>query len=297
MYIVPHSRIIGSGLRGPAPRRRRRLLHMGFMGQDATLTPQQAVTQAQSGFSNLNPADWNNPTFLAAVYQNVANGNIPTASFSAACAGIIAANPDLTLTQAAGSIAGATTGSLATAAAGTTAGAVLGAATFGIGVVVAIVSLIFAHHAAAVKAEQNYGCVAIAGFNNSMAAINEGVASGQIAPADAVTALNTVYSQFQSTVAPSYSTSPYCSADCEAQLQVKASVLYWQSQYQAMADAAASAAAPAATAPTAAQIAANPLLAVTAPVQNAVATAAASTGLPAWMIWALGGFLLYEAVK
>ena len=261
------------------------------MGDGSTLTPQQAVTQAQSGFSNLNPGDWNNPAFLAAVYQNVQNGNIPLDSFSSACAGIIAKNPDLSLTQAAGAIAGGVTGSIAAGAAGTAAGTALGVATFGIGFVVSILSFIFAHHAQAVAAEQNYGCVAIAGFNNAMAAINEGVASGQIAPADAVTSLNTVFSKFQSTVAPSYSTSPYCSADCEAQLQVKASVLYWQSQYQSMANAAAAAS------PTAAQTAANPLAAVTAPVTNAVSTVAASTGLPAWMIWAMGGFLLYEAVK
>jgi hypothetical protein len=253
------------------------------------LTPQDALTQAMVGYSS---PDFQNPTWLAAATRDVQNMNIPTADFSPACAGIIQQNPDLSLTQAAGSIAGAATGATAAAMVGTTAGAVLGAATFGIGIVVSILTMIFMHHAQAVAQEQNLGCVGIAGANNSFAVINQGVQSGQISPADASTALNTVLSQAQKYMNPSIKNNP-CNADCEAYVLIKAIVLYMQSQFEAMAEAAAAAALPAA--PTAAQIAANPLLAITAPAQNAVASVSASTGLPTLAIWAGIAFALYEA--
>jgi hypothetical protein len=301
MYLAPQFAIRTPsagpyGLAGLAPRRRcacrharRRRVHisrLGFLGQ-TVITPQEALTQAMSGYSS---PDFQNATWLAAAAADVQNMNIPVASFSPACAGIIAKNPDLSLTQAAGSIAGASTGAVAAAAAGTTAGAVLGVATFGIGIVVAILSAIFAHHAQAVTQEQDLGCVGIAGANNSFAVISQGVQAGSIAPADASTALNTVLSQAQNYMNPSIKNNP-CNADCEAYVLIKAIVLYMQSQFEVMAEAAV------ASTPTAAQIAANPLTAITTPITNEVANVSASTGLPSLAIWAGLAFLAYELVK
>lgn len=247
-----------------------------------TITAAQAVTQAiqQAGNVNLNPSFLQNTAGLQKWYSQIEAGQFDTTWVSPACAGIIEKNPDLSLTQAAGSIAGASTGAVAAATAGTAVGTALGVATLGIGVVVAIISLIFAHHAAAVAEEQNLECVATAGANNSMNVLAQGVSSGQIAPADAVTALNTLYSQYAAMVKPSWGTSPWCNANCELQILMQAMVLYWQAQYQAMADAQTASAA-------------TPAGAITAPVDSL----AASTGLPTWLIYALGGFLLFELVK
>jgi len=267
---------------------RRRLRGFGALSQASTLTPQDAVQQAlaNAGNVNLNPNLTQNPTVLAKWASQVQAGQFDTSWVSPSCVGIIAANPteDLSLTQAVGSIAGATTGAFATAAGGTPAaiaagtatatGVALGAATLGIGVVVAVLSMIFAHHAAAVKQEQQIECTATAAANNAMNAIAQGVSSGQIAPADAATALSTLYSEYQKMVAPSWGTSPWCNANCELQILMNAMVIYWQAQYQAMADQAAAAAA-----------------------SNPVAAAAASTGLPLWALYAAGAFLLYELVS
>lgn len=260
------------------PRRtspRRRLRGLGFLGQASTLTAAQAFQQAiqQSGFGPLNPRDFQNPTYLSKVAEQIQAGQFDTAWVSPSCVGIISSNPteDLSLTQAAGKIAGATTGALATAAAGSAAGVALGAATFGIGIVVAILSAIFAHHAQAVEQEQQIECTVTAAANNSMNVLAEGVSSGQIAPADAATALNTLYSQYQAMAKPSFGTSPWCNANCELEIIMLGMVIYWQAQYNAMAEAAAS-----------------------NPAGNAVSSVAASTGLPAWALYAAGGLLLYE---
>lgn len=254
-----------------------------------TITPQEAVQQAisQASGDNLNPNISNN---FSKWYSQIQAGQFDTSWVSPSCSGIIAKNPDLSLTEAAGSIAGATTGAVGAAAGGfaTAAGTALGVATLGIGAVVAVLSIIFAHHAAAVAQEQNLECVATAAANNAMNVLAQGVASGQIAPADAVTALNTLYSQYAAMVKPSWGTSPWCNANCELQILMQAMVLYWQAQYQAMADAQTASSAAAG---------ASPAGAITAPVTGAVDSVAASTGLPTWLIYALGGFLLFELVK
>lgn len=272
------------GLGAYRPRRsspRRRLRGLGFLGQASTLTGAQAFQQAiqQSGFGPLNPRDFQNPTYLSKVASQIEAGQFDTAWVSPSCVGIISGNPteDLSLTQAAGKIAGATTGALATAASGTAAVA-LGAATFGIGIVVAILSAIFAHHAQAVEQEQQIECTVTAAANNSMNVLAEGVSSGQIAPADAATALNTLYSQYQAMAKPSFGTSPWCNANCELEIVMLGMVIYWQAQYNAMAEAAA----------------ANPAGSVGVTASNAIASVAASTGLPAWVLYAAGGLLLYE---
>jgi hypothetical protein len=156
----------------------------------------------------------------------------------------------------------------------------LGAATLGIGIVVAILSVIFAHHAQAVAQEQELECTATAAANNSLNVLAEGVQSGQISPTDAATALNTLYSNYAAMVKPSWGTSPYCNANCELQILMQAMVLYWQSQFTAMA---------AAQAPAAGSSAAGSNV-VTAEAENL----ATSTGLPVWAFYLAGGLLAYK---
>lgn len=295
-YLMTSRRSMGAYY----PRRstpRQRLRGLRGLGQTAsTITPQAAWQQALqvTNFPNQNPSVINNQTTLAKIYSIIQAGQFDTAWVSPNCSGIIqksGAATDLSLTQAVGSIAAAGTAtagaaltpSAAAIAAGasTAASVALAGVTLGIGIVVAVLSIIFAHHAAAVAQEQQIECTATAAANNAMNVLAEGVASGQIAPADAVTALNTLYSQYAQMVKPSFGTSPWCNANCFLQVVMKAIVLYWQAQYQAMADAATAAAA---------QAAANPASA-------AVQSVATSTGLPGWAIWALGGFLLYELVS
>ena len=301
-YLMTNRRGLGVYYRPRRTSPRRRLRGLGYLGQASALTPQQAFQQAiqQTGYGPLNPRDFQNPAYLSKVAAQIQAGQFDIGWVSPSCAGIFADNPavkDLSLTQAVGGIAGATTGALAAtltpsasaiaAGASTAASVALGAATLGIGMVVAVLSIIFAHHAAAVRQEQQLECTGTQAANNAMNVIAEGVASGQIKPADAVTALNSIYSQYQKIVAPSFGTSPWCNANCELEIVMLGMVLYWQAQYQAMADQQAAAAA--ASAATAAG--------VTAPVTNAVSSVAASTGLPSWAIYLLGGLLVYQLVS
>jgi hypothetical protein len=271
---------------------------LSFLGAAATITPDQAFQQAIqiTGFGPRNPRDFANQTWLNKVYAQIQAGQFDTAWVSPHCVGIIAKNSgarDLTLTQAIGTAASTATGIAAMATGGTPAaiaagtasavGTALGIATLGIGIVVTIVSIIFAHHAAAVAQEQNIECTGTNAANNSMNVLAEGVQSGQIAPADAVKALDTLYANYAQMVKPSFGTSPWCNANCELQIVLKAMVIYWQAQYQAMADAAAA---------QAAQAVQNPAGAAQSAVQN-VAT---STGLPTWAIWLLGAWALYELI-
>jgi hypothetical protein len=288
------------GLRGIPPGRRfRRLRGLRGLGQTeaaSTLTPQQAFQQAitQTGFGPLNSRDFKNTTWLNNVYSQIQAGQFNTTWVSPNCSGIIGAGSttDLTLTQAAGKVATGVTGAVAAAAAGTAAGVALGVATLGIGLIVSVISIIFAHHAAAVQQEQQIECTATAAANNTMNVIAEGVQSGQIAPADAATALNTLYTNYSAMVKPSFGESPYCNANCELQIVMLGMVLYWQSQYQAMATAAA--ASPLASSTPAAAVSS---IVASIPGAAAVETAIASTGLPSWVLWAAGLFALYELVS
>lgn len=254
------------------------------LGAATTLTPDEAFALAiqQTGFGPRNPKDFANQAWLSRMYSMIQNGQFDSTLVSTTCAGSPNVAKNLTLTQAAGSIAGMGTSIAASAASAIGSGAVgaaLGAASLGIGAVVAVLSIIFAHHAAAVKQEQNILCTATSGANNALSAIAQGVQSGQIAPATAAQSLDSLYSQYAALVQPSFGTHPWCNANCEMQIVMKAICLYWQAQYQAMADQQVAAAS-------------NPAGSAVATVQSAIA----STGLPSWIVWALGGFLVYEFI-
>lgn len=214
---------------------------MGALG-DMTLTPEAAVQQAIQGESS---GDFSAPSWLSGAAADVAAGQIPAQDFSPNCAGMPAPNLNLFTTASGLALSATATGaSIATAtgalAAGT--GALLGAATMGAGLIVSVIGMIFAHHAAAVKQEQQLGCAAIAAFNNAISVIDQAVAAGQTTPAAAASALDTLVSQVAQYVSPSVQHNP-CNADCELTVLVKAIVLYKKAIYSNMAAASTATAA------------------------------------------------------
>lgn len=266
----------------------------------ATLTPAQALQMAIAAGSNLNlnPRDINNPTWLADAQAAIAAGAIPvTPPFGPNCAGMQTSNMSL-LTTASGitlSAAGATTGILvATHVISAVTGAIAGAATLGVGALISVVAMIFAHHAAAVKRDLAFGCSALPAVNNAFAVLAQAVAAKQTTPAAAAQALDTVYSNYQSAGGSAINTSPFCNSNCELGVVLKGMVLYWQAKYNAMAAAQAAPAAvarpstgatPSAVAPTGQP--AGTLVQTGAPAAAAAAAAPVSGGFP-WILALLG---------
>lgn len=166
--------------------------------------------------------------------------------------------------------------SIGLVAAGTVTAAALAPFTMGISTLIGLFPIIFGHHAAAVKKEQSVLCAAVPAANNYLQIIDQGLAQGSATPEQAKAALDSLVSDFSSQVASiihgsSPLSSGQCNAACVMLSQLRAIVAYKKSVYADMEATSAG-----------------------APVSSAVASAAASVGLPPWAIWAIGGFLLYE---
>lgn len=235
----------------------------------------EAVQQALAVEGNdIDPRDasgWlspTNPNWAA----TLAAGQISASGFSAACSGMqqpdahlfqTAAGLTLGTSAAAVGIMGATHTLLA-AAAIPVAGAIIAAA----GIAVQFISMIFAHHAAAAKQEQQLGCAAISAANNSLSLIDQAVNAGQITPDAADAALDELVRQFSSYVAPSVKHNP-CNANCEQIITLRAIVNYRKSLYASMA-------VPVAASPSSSGVTSQ----VQGQFQNPAA-AAAGTGQPA----------------
>jgi hypothetical protein len=253
---------------------------------------------AQGSNLHLNPRDINSSTWLADAQAAIAAGAIPvTPPFGPNCAGQKTSN--MNLLQTAGGIslaaAGATSGIMvATGTITAATGALVGAATLGVGALISVISMIFAHHAAAVQRDLAFGCSALPAVNNAFAVIAQAVAAKQTTPAAASQALDAIYSNYQSAGGSAINTSPYCNSNCELGVVLKGMVLYWQSKYNAMAAAAAPAAAPAspttgatpsAVAPTTQP--AGALVSTVTPAAAAPSGATAAGGFP-WILALLG---------
>jgi len=226
------------------------------------------------------------------------------------------------LAQVGGSLAltGINIAAATSAAVGAAIGAALGPATLGISAIIGLFPLLFGHHAAAVKKEQSILCSAVPAANNYLQIIDQGVQQGKATPAQGVAALNSLYNDFASAVAPirqgTSVSAGGCNAACVMQAQLAAIIAKKAAQYQAMpapaqpsAPAAAmpSASGPVITAPITSGATAKiptafgttpaPASSVTPPATVAAAAAAAST--PNWLgIAALvvGGFFLARAL-
>jgi hypothetical protein len=203
---------------------------------------QDAVTQAvnaegndidprdRAGWLSLNDAAW--PGVLQ-------SGQMNAAAFSPNC--VTQPAPSLNIFQTVSGLAIGTTAAgigilAATHSTLIAAGAipVIGAVIAGAGVVISIVDMIIAHHAAAVKLEQQLGCAAIAASNNAISLIDQAVANGQMRPADAAAGLDALYQKVAAYVAPAVKHNP-CNANCTMLIELKAIVLFKKSQYLAMA--------------------------------------------------------------
>jgi hypothetical protein len=180
------------------------------------------------------------------------------------------------------------------------AGPIVGGIVVAIGAISELFTVIFGHHAAAIKKEQSILCAAVPAANQALQLIDQTVAAGQATPADAVTALNTLLSGFGQQVASiRHGIDPMSSGECNAACieysKLRAIVLQKASQYQDLAAAQQAAAAnPVASALAPITSALAPLAPVTGAVTSAVSAASASTGIPSWILWAGGGFLLWK---
>jgi len=188
--------------------------------------------------------------------------------------------------------------------------AILGAATMGIGAIIGLFPLLFGHHAAAVKKEQSVLCPAVPAANNYLQIIVSAVQNGQSTPQTAIQALDSLVSDFESSVSSIVKGSigtGTCNAACLAIAQLQAIVVEMQSQYQDQIDAANTAASavaagtsqvlPASTPNTTAAAAVAPASSY-ASFYNQPATSAPSTSsswLPIAAI-AIGAFLLVRAL-
>jgi len=156
-----------------------------------------------------------------------------------------------------------------------------------------VFAFIFGHHAAAIKKEQSILCAAVPAANQALEIIDQALQSGQVSPADAIAALNNLLSGFGQQVASiRHGNDPMASGECNAACveysKLRAIVLQKASQYQDLATAQQAAAAN----PVASALA--PFAPVTGAVTSAVSAASASTGIPSWILWAGGGFLLWK---
>jgi len=124
-------------------------------------------------------------------------------------------------------------------------GAALGPATLGISTLIGLFPLLFGHHAAAVRKEQNVLCTAVPAANNYLQIIDDAVRSGKATPQQGIAALQSLQSDFHSAVAPIMKE---CNAACVMDSAMQAAVTETSSKYQDLADQQAAAAARAAAA-------------------------------------------------
>jgi hypothetical protein len=162
------------------------------------------------------------------------------------------------------------------------AGPIVGAIVLAGAAIAEVFGAIFAHHAAAVKKEQSILCAAIPAAMDSLQVIDQAVSSGQATPQNGMDALDSVVTGFRQAVSPIiHGADPMSSGECNAACvwlsELRAIVLVKKSQYQDLA------AAPAGAGPF-------------GPVGSAISQAAATAGLPSWLLWAAGAYLLWELI-
>ena len=280
-----------------------------------------AYEAAKSAESNLNPKDYQqNPYFSdASVSAAIENGAWLNywSNPGGACAGTA---PNVNLFQTASGLALGTTsagvGILGAAHVGifasTSAVPIAGAIIAGVAAIISVIDVIFAHHAAAVRQEDQIFCAVLPAVANTFSLIQQGVQNGTITPQAASAGLDALYSKFQQAIAPSYGHSPFCNALCEQKIMLDAIVRYWKGVYADMAAAPVTAPVIPVVPPPAAAPTALPAIPPTtpnaprpAPTVSVPTPANSSSWLtknsllpfaPNWALLALGGWLLLEEI-
>lgn len=234
----------------------RRARGMSGLGDNSSITPQDAWIQASSSESS---PDFSNPSWVQSeAMPMITQGQMilnPSGcpSGTAGAQGAMGGSP-LGLVKQAGGLALTTTSAISNylvqssdgdnQTAVDVAGAIpIVGAVFS--TIVGIFSIFAQHHAAAVAQEQQLECTAVPAANNYLAVIQQAVANGTSTPQEAIDALNSLVSDFDSYVSPAVQHNP-CNANCTWSTILAAIVIYQTAQYQALAaqQAAAAAAAP-----------------------------------------------------
>jgi hypothetical protein len=158
-------------------------------------------------------------------------GNYEPGTSSCAASGVSQGANDLKLVGSAGSLA------LTTASSAQVGLIAAGPATLGISIAIAgivgIFSTIMAHHAAAVKKEQNVLCSAVPAANNYLQIIAQAVAAGQATPAQGIQALQSLSSNFDSAVSSIRKMGgSSCNAACIMTEELRGVIAYMSSQFQ-----------------------------------------------------------------
>lgn len=185
---------------------RRRLRGLGQATAVVAATPGMVNPQSYCGTKC-------NSTFVQELTTAIQNRLLqwPPLPQDAKCTGPAAtSNAALTVTKAASAGVGAAVGA---ASALTSAGIIAGTAAIPIvGAIVApilaIVGVIFAHHAQAVQMQTTVLCENVPAANAALQQIDQGIAAGTITPAQAISAYSTLQSSFTSAMKsdPSYKT-------------------------------------------------------------------------------------------
>ena len=267
------------------------------------MTPDEAAQQAMPKSSIRST-----PGFTQAVYDDIvsaAQSGQFQAFNPAGCQGV-STGGNIKIIQSAGGLAlNGTSMGLSAAGITSVAGIPLAPFTFGISAIIGLFPLFFAHHAAAVAKEQRIICAAVPAAQNYLQEIETAVQSGKATPEHGIQAMQSLLSDFQSTVAPIIKNDAHhCNAACVWVKELIAIVAYQNSVFadiNAQQQAAAAAAkAPAqvtsGNAPAAAPVISSGSTMVLPPSSSAPAAASAS---PNWLgIAALlvGGFFVWRAI-
>lgn len=175
-----------------------------------------------------------------------------------------------------------------------------GPATLGISIAIAgitaLFGTIFSHHAQAIAQERRVLCASVPAANNYLSIIDQALQAGRATPQQAISALQSLQSDFTSNVQSILKmSSDKCNAACVWIEQLKAIVAMKTAAYQDLANQST----PAMTSgsgPTSAVVTSGSTL--TIPASNAV-QAAAATSSPSWLPIAallVGGFLLMRTM-
>lgn len=284
----------------------------------AVLSDQAYITRDVDSVKFAQKSDWD-----ATAATSLAAEQLTAAWLTAQCGGLSYSGPPMSLTalkdggmaltMAATAGVGSSAGAFGTGALAATglASTAFAAATFGVGIAVAIFSIIAAHHAAAVGREHSLECNLVPPANYALQLIDQAVSSGQMTPAVASASLDKLHSDFVSaaTGGPGGLQTNPCNAMCVLALILKAICDKKKDQYAAMAAAAVvSSSGPTAAAPVSSgsvmvlPSAAAPTPAGTLPAAATAAAAlspasAAASATPSWLplaAVALVGFFIFE---
>jgi hypothetical protein len=240
----------------------------------------------------------NTPGFTQAVYDEIVNA-AQTGTFNdynAQATSCLsqpsnAASKDLSLVGSGASLGLST----AIQAGAIAAGPLTAGISIAIAGIVGLFSTIFSHHAAAVAKENQILCASGPAANNYLNIIRQAVSSGQATPQQGIQALQSLLSDYRSTVNPIIKdSSSKCNAACVEYKELEAIVAYQVSIYQDMANAPPPAQVTSSGPSSAPAVSSGSVMVLPAP-----GTAAAAASSPSWLPIAallIGGFLLAKVI-